>query len=167
MPSLPQWDLMSKHLKVYYVSAGFVEKYFSGTVPRYDIDSTGTSRPGRCSLDAAGALRLILHYLNSTMCEMSLQQIFALIPSTVSQYNNFSLVALLETLKGMDDTKIVYPYTAEEFKECNMLITNWHPHLTGAFGGLNDLNLLVQTLADEEIENATYNRWLSEHFIGY
>ena len=65
----------------------------------------------------------------------------------------------------MDDTKIVYPYTAEEFKECNMLITNQHPCLTGAFGGLDGLNLPVQTLADQEIENATYNGWLSEHFI--
>ena len=54
------------------LSAGFAEKYFSGTIPRDDVDSTGTSRPGRCSLDATGALGLILHYLYSIMHEMGL-----------------------------------------------------------------------------------------------
>ncbi|KAG2079010.1 hypothetical protein BDR04DRAFT_997850, partial [Suillus decipiens] len=68
-------------------------------------------------LNAGGALGFILHYLNSTMQETSLQQIFALIPCT------------------------------------------------GAFRSIDGLKLPVQTSEDDEIENATYNGWLSEHFI--
>jgi hypothetical protein len=47
--------------------AGFTEKYFSTPIPRDNVNSTGDPKPGRCSLDAAGALGLVLHYLNSTM----------------------------------------------------------------------------------------------------
>jgi len=37
--------------------------------------------------------------------------------------------------------------------------------LIGAFGGIDGLNLPTQTSDDPEIENTTYNGWLSEHFI--
>jgi hypothetical protein len=40
-----------------------------------------------------------------------------------------------------------------------------HPHLAGAFGTMDGLSLPVQTSQDQEIENATYNGWLSEHFV--
>jgi len=60
--------------------AGFVEKYYESPIPHGDVASTGASRPGSQSLDAAGALGLVLHYLN----EISLQQIFTLISSSVS-----------------------------------------------------------------------------------
>jgi hypothetical protein len=51
-----------------------------------------------------------------------------------------------------------------EFKKFNTLIRARHPLLTGAFASIDGLNLPLQTSADEEIENATYNGWLSEHF---
>ncbi len=46
-----------------------------------------------------------------------------------------------------------------------MLILTRHPLLTGTFGSLDGLNLLVQTSVDQEIENATFNGWLHEHFV--
>lgn len=147
------------------LSAGFAQKYYETPIPRDDVASTGSSRPGRRSLDAAGALGLVLHFLNSTMREISLQQIFALIPTSVSRYNNFSLTILLDTIKSMPDAQIIYPRNAREFEECNYLITNRHPRLLGAFGGIDGLNLPVQTSEDEDIENATFNGWLAEHFI--
>ncbi|EDR03711.1 uncharacterized protein LACBIDRAFT_331216 [Laccaria bicolor S238N-H82] len=64
---------------------------------------------------------------------ISLQQIFALIPSTVSRYINFSLPVLLATLRNMEDVKIKWFSHLEQFKECNRLIVAQHPHLTGAF----------------------------------
>ena len=73
------------------LEAGFGQKYCKVPIPHDDVEDTGVPRPGHRSLDAAGALGLVLHYLNSTMHKISLQQIFALIPSSVSRYNKFML----------------------------------------------------------------------------
>lgn len=77
---------------------GFCDKWNLNPIPRQDTQTLGKPRLGAQSLDAAGALGLTLHYLNLTMRQVSLHQILALIPSTVSRYINFSLDILLETL---------------------------------------------------------------------
>ncbi|THU96941.1 hypothetical protein K435DRAFT_965717 [Dendrothele bispora CBS 962.96] len=55
-------------------------------VPANEFYNTG----GRC-LGAAGALGLVLHYLESAMRKIELQEIFALVPSVLSRYLDFSL----------------------------------------------------------------------------
>ncbi|RXW18828.1 hypothetical protein EST38_g7036 [Candolleomyces aberdarensis] len=66
------------------LESDFASKWNSTPIPR--SNSKGTKPPllGRRSLDAAGGLGLVLHYLTSTMLDVSLMQIFAIIPSTVS-----------------------------------------------------------------------------------
>jgi hypothetical protein len=64
----------------------------------------------------------------------------------------------------LPQSQISWP-KGDEFEENNLLIIARHPLLIGAFGTLNGLNLAVQTSGDPEIENATYNAWLHEHFI--
>ncbi len=66
------------------LEGGFSHVWNTTPIPHYDVDQIAVPRIHRRSLDAAGALGLILHYLNSTMRETSLQQIFAIIPTTVS-----------------------------------------------------------------------------------
>ncbi len=149
----------------YIVTSGFGTRWLSQTIPHRDIDTSGESRPGRRSLDAWGALGLVLHYLNSTMSEISLQQIFGLIPATVSRYIRFALKILLETLQQMPEGKIKWPREDNKFHKYSDLIIARHPSLGGAFGSIDGLNLPVQTSNDPDIENATYNGWLSEHFI--
>ena len=131
--------------------AGFTEKYFSTPIPQDNVNSTGDPKPGQRSLDAAGALGLVLHYLNSTMQEVSLQQIFALIPSSVSRYISFTLNILYDVITTMPDAAINWPCNAAEFEECNALIFDRHPHLLGAFGGVDGLNLPVQTSYDQDV----------------
>ena len=46
------------------------------TINRSDVNPHGAPQPGRRSLDAAGGLGLILHWMSSTMSAFSLQQIF-------------------------------------------------------------------------------------------
>jgi ABC-type arginine/histidine transport system permease subunit len=116
------------------------------------------------SLDACGALGLILHYLNSTMLEVSLSQIFAIVPTTVSCYITFTLGILLFTLKCMKDAWVQWP-VGNVFEENSNLILARHPLLIGAFGSMDGLNLPDQTSQDQEVENATFNSWLQEHFI--
>ncbi|OAX31026.1 hypothetical protein K503DRAFT_654790, partial [Rhizopogon vinicolor AM-OR11-026] len=52
-----------------------------------------------------------------------------------------------------------------EFQVLNGLVIARHPLLTGGFGTLDGLNLPVETSQDQEIENATYNGWLHDHFV--
>ncbi|KAJ6503848.1 hypothetical protein C8R45DRAFT_572915 [Mycena sanguinolenta] len=146
------------------LEAGFGDTWMMTTIPRGDTSSAGKPRPGTRSLDAAGALGLALHFVNSTMREISLQQIFALIPTTISRYIHFSLDILLAVLRKLPDARIRWPSHVEDFQGYNSLIIERHPLLTGAFASIDGLNLPVQTADDPEIENSTYNGWLCEHF---
>jgi hypothetical protein len=147
------------------LAAGFSGTWYMTPIPRGDTAATGNPRPGARSLDAAGALGLALHFLNSTMREISLQQIFALVPSTVSRYIHFSLDILLAVLRQIPDARIQWPSNIEEFQALNDLIITRHPLLEGAFASIDGLNLPVQTADDPEVENSTYNGWLCEHFV--
>ncbi|KAF8799740.1 hypothetical protein BYT27DRAFT_7227722 [Phlegmacium glaucopus] len=119
------------------VQSGFGEHWYTQPIPHTNSSSHGEPHPGARSLDEWGALGLILHYLNSTMLGITLQRVFALIPATTSCYITFGL----------------------------KLIVAHHPQLEGAFASIDGLNLPTQTSDDPDIENATYNRWLSEHYI--
>ncbi|KAL0946034.1 hypothetical protein HGRIS_012309 [Hohenbuehelia grisea] len=141
----------------------FAERWNTTPIPRVDTSSAGNPRLGRRSLDAAGGLGLVLHYLGSAMLEISLQQIFALVPSTVSRYLDFAKAILLKTVRSMDEGRIGLPKDEEEYEENSQLITVRHPLLEGAFGGIDGLSLLTQISEDPEIENATYNGWKSDH----
>lgn len=147
------------------VQSGFGWCWYMQPIPRTNSSSHGEPRPGSRSLDAWGALGLVLHYLNSTMHEFTLQQIFALIPSTTSRYITFGLWILLETLHEMPEAVICWPQEDQEFQDDSELIVSRHPRLQGAFASIDGLNLPTQTSDDPDIENATYNGWLSEHYI--
>jgi hypothetical protein len=99
------------------------------------------------------------------MREISLQQIFALIPTTISRYITFGLKLLLPILRMMPDATIRWPEHHNDFHAYNELIVARHPRLTGAFASIDGLNLACQTSDDEDKENATYNGWLCEHFM--
>jgi hypothetical protein len=60
------------------IAARFGQLWYEMPIPRPDSNENGRPRPGGRSLDAEGALGLVLHYLNSTMREISLQEIFCI-----------------------------------------------------------------------------------------
>lgn len=68
------------------LTAGFGQLWY--TLPIFCPNTQATENPHvwKRSLDAEGGLGLILHWLSSTMRQLSLQQIFTLIPSTISRY---------------------------------------------------------------------------------
>jgi len=98
------------------------------------------------------------------MRQVSLQQIFALVPSTVSRYLHFAMSILLEILRQMPHAAITWPQ-GDEFLELSGYVSLRHPLLCGGFGSIDGLNLPCQVSSDVEIENATYNSWLHSHFI--
>jgi hypothetical protein len=118
-------------------------------------DTNTVSKPcSYCqSFSAKDALGLVLHYLNSTMCKISLQ-IFTIVPSSLSQYIIFGLDILLQTLYEMSNAKISGPSTLQQCVCLNSLIQNQHPCLTATFSSIDCLNLLVHTSEDIDILNA-------------
>jgi hypothetical protein len=98
------------------------------------------------------------------MHETSLQQIFAIVPATLSRYLSFGLKILLASLREMPDAKVSWP-KGNEFQRLNDVIVQRHPRLVGAFASIDGLNLPIQTSANQDIENATYNGWLHKHFV--
>jgi hypothetical protein len=148
----------------YILDQGFALLWNSRPIPRERTTIASEPRANVQSLDAAGALGLILQYLASSIHINSLVLIFAVIPSTASRYLHFSLRILLETLRNIREGRIAWP-SAAEFAENEQLITNHHSRLIGAVGSCDGLKLPVQVSSDARIENATYNGWLHEHFI--
>ncbi|KAG2072488.1 hypothetical protein BDR04DRAFT_1127649 [Suillus decipiens] len=140
----------------YILSHGFTTLWDITPISCNDISVTAHSCAYQCSLDAASALGLVLHWLNSIMQEVSLMQIFVLIPATISCYLHFSLTILLCTLKNIPKAYIQWP-SGDQFQFLNELVVVCQPLLMGGLGTLDGLNLPVQTFQDQEIENTTYN----------
>jgi len=146
------------------LTAGFGHLWYTLPILRPDAHVAGHPRAGRRSLDAEGGLGLVLHWLSSTMRQLSLQQIFALVPSTISRYLHFALSILLKVLKQMPSAAIAWP-CGDEFLELSGYVSMRHPLLNGVFGSIDGLNLPCQVSSDIEMENATYNGWLHSHFV--
>ena len=90
------------------LTAGFGHLWYALPIPRTDMHAIGQPRAGRRSLNAEGGLGLILHWLSSTMRQLSLQQIFALIPSTVSRYLRFALSILMKGFSGQNPSFLCF-----------------------------------------------------------
>jgi hypothetical protein len=65
----------------------------------------------------------------------------------------------------MREARISWPSSPNQFAYNNTLITQQHPRLLGAFASIDGLSLLVQESPDQDLENATYNRWTSTHNV--
>ena len=146
------------------LKAGFERLWNAHPIPRPDKPLPSHPRAERRSLDSAGALGLVLHWLPSTMRYVNLQQIFALVPSTVTRYLRFALSNLLQVLRQMPQAAIAWP-RGDEFLELSGYVSVRHALLQGVFGSIDGLNLPCQVSSDVEMENATYNGWLHSHFI--
>jgi hypothetical protein len=77
------------------LDGGFEELWNTTSIACSDTNSNMLPRVEQHSLDAAGVLGLILHYLGFTMLDVSLCEIFTLIPVSVYCYITFSLPLLL------------------------------------------------------------------------
>jgi hypothetical protein len=105
---------------------------------------------GRQSLDAAGTLGLILHWLCSTMLAYSLQQLFGITPAVCSQYLTSGMDHLLEVLNNHPQARFLWPTTEQRAKEYSRSIEKKFPMLSKCFGFIDGLNLPVLVSDDKE-----------------
>jgi len=74
------------------------------------------------------------------MRQVSLQQIFVLVPPAVSRYLRFALSILIKVLRQMPSAAIAWPQ-GEELLELSGYVSMQHPLLQGVFGSTDGLNL--------------------------
>ncbi|KAA1069756.1 hypothetical protein PGT21_032783 [Puccinia graminis f. sp. tritici] len=92
----------------------FADRWNYSTIERGDVNPNGEPQPGCRSLDAAGALGLVLHWLCSTMSSYSLQQLFGITPAVCSCYLSSGMHHLLEVLKQHPQARFLWPTTEEK-----------------------------------------------------
>jgi len=153
----------------YLLDNGFAELWDTTPIPRPDSNPNGQPRNGGRSLDSVGALGLYLHWINSTMPDTSLVEIFALIPTTVTRYIHFAQDILLTLLRDLPEGAIQFPsgdrMGHNEFEEYTQIIQARHPRLVGAIGTMDGLKLDVQAHGDPLIASSNYNGWVSGYYI--
>ncbi|KAG8719902.1 hypothetical protein FRC08_001719 [Ceratobasidium sp. 394] len=155
---------MDKMAFNYILDAGFREGWDNLTITRGNVNPLGKPRPGARSLDAAGGLGVTLYYLCCTAGDTAIEQIFALVPATLSRYLNFTIPLLLDVLRTMPKAQFVWP-TPEEMRESSELIHARHRKIDGAFGFMDGLNLPCKTSSDALEQNAMYNGWCRAHIV--
>ena len=106
----------------YILEGGFQYLWDTTPIPHNDTSLSGDPRIGARSLDAAGALGLYLHWVSSTMRETSLQEVFALIPSTVNRYLHFAEALLHAALKELPEAQVSWPMENGKFEEYSKLV---------------------------------------------
>ncbi|KAH9454639.1 hypothetical protein Pst134EB_014705 [Puccinia striiformis f. sp. tritici] len=81
------------------------------TIDRDDVNPHGEPQIGRQTLDAAGSLGLVLHWISSTMSAYTLQQLFDITPAVCSQYLATGTKHLLTVLKEHPEARFLWPTT--------------------------------------------------------
>jgi hypothetical protein len=133
-------------------------------IPRGDLHPESSQiRLSKQSLDAAGALKLVLHYLNSTMADYIIQQIFGLTPAVCSRYRNFGMKILLQTLCEIPEGSLAWP-KKKEIERFAKLICTQHQLLSHGFGFVDGLHLPIAKSQSLKVENTYFNGWCSSHF---
>ncbi|KAI5804263.1 hypothetical protein BZA77DRAFT_221698, partial [Pyronema omphalodes] len=91
------------------LSSGFSTSWTTSPIPRNDVKYISKPRASVRSLDAAGALGLVLHHVNSSLTDPNLQRLFGLSPAVCSRYRHRALRLLLVALRGMEMGRICWP----------------------------------------------------------
>ncbi|KAA1077710.1 hypothetical protein PGT21_017098 [Puccinia graminis f. sp. tritici] len=128
----------------------FSSSWNFNTIDRADVNPNGEPQIGRRSLDAAGTLGLVLHWLCLTMSSYSLQQLFGVTPAICSRYLASGMDHLLDVLNVHPKAQFLWPTTERRAREYGRPIQKKFPLLTNCFGFLNGLNLPVLVSDDED-----------------
>ncbi|KAG9119718.1 hypothetical protein FRC07_005110 [Ceratobasidium sp. 392] len=148
----------------YILDSGFRNTWDTSTIPRGGVDPSGFPRLSRRSLDAPGALGLVLCHLRKVSNEMLLQALFAVVPSSLNCYVHFALEILNELLPKLPECRFLWP-THQEMMESAKWIQDRHPMIHGAFGFMDRLKLPCQTSDNPMEQNAMYNGWCRAHTV--
>jgi hypothetical protein len=120
----------------------------ASTIRRGDVNPNGAPQPSCQSLDSAGALALLLHWLSSTMAAYLLLQIFSITAAICSLNLIHAWDSLLAVLQDLKISQITWPSSEEKCWCYSDMIENKYPLLTTFFGFINGLNIPVHVASE-------------------
>ena len=120
------------------------------TIYRDNFNPHCAPQPHCCSLDAAGGLHLILHWLSSTMPGFSLQQIFSITPAVCTRDLQHGRSCLLRVLRALHVSQISWPSSESQCRGFSNLIEKKFPRLTKCFAFIDGLKIPVNVAEDDE-----------------
>jgi hypothetical protein len=139
--------------------------YLHDSIYEHIKSTSFTDQGGRHpTLDTYAKLGITLHYLNSTMQQKSLCQIFGCSPAITCRAIDQCLNALVEVLPGLPEACIKWP-TPTQMQEFAATVALREPNLPQVFGFIDGLNLPIQEPADPDQQNPYYNSWKGEHTV--
>lgn len=117
------------------------------------------------SLDSYGILGLTLHYLNSSVKQKTLCQVFGITPPVCSRLLALGLDTLNDLIHTIPECKIKWPKQHEMDEHAERII-NKVPGLKRfkVFGVVDGLNLKIASPQDPLEQNAYYNGWKASVF---
>ncbi|OAV92935.1 hypothetical protein PTTG_02708 [Puccinia triticina 1-1 BBBD Race 1] len=145
----------------------FLARWNFSTIDRNDVNPTGEPQIGCRSLDAAGTLGLVLHWLCLTMSAYTLQQPFGITLAVCLRYLASGMQHLLAAPQDHPQARFLWPTTKQRVPHYSASIKKKFPLLTKCFGFLDGLNFPVLLSDDEDVQNAYYNGWTCSHYCSY
>lgn len=120
---------------------------------------TQIARPGHPSiLNTHARLGLVLHYLNSSMMQKTLCQIFSATEAIISRDLNRMLTLLCEKLPTIEDAKVRWP-RIDEMERLSAAVNEYHNNSYHVFGFVDGVSFSIEDDSDSEMQNAYYNGW--------
>ena len=113
-------------------------------------------RLAKRSTTAEIALAVVLHYLNSSSREKTLQLIFAMVPAVLNRTIHWGLFLLEYITSQIPECAVEYP-NPDQMQQYSDMICTREPRLHGAFGFADGLNIPTGTSSDPIWENCQYN----------
>ena len=122
----------------------------ASTITQLDVNPHGQPQPHQRSLDSAGGLALVLHWLSSTMAAYTLQQIFGITAAVCTRNLQFGCKCLLKVLRDLKVSRITWPSREDRCLLYSWLIQRKYPLLSKCFGFIDGLNLPVNVAENNE-----------------
>jgi hypothetical protein len=98
-----------------------------------------------------------LHWMNSTMRQKTLSEVFGMVPSRVSRMISVGLVGMLEALDSFPESAIRWP--KRDGMEASAARIEAVYGIKGVFGFVDGLNLKMQHPTDPAQQEMYYNGW--------
>ncbi len=95
---------------------------------------------------------------------MTLELIFGMTQTAVSEYLYFGMIILIRVLQAMDDAKIKQPSIAR-IAEYQDAVRKHHPRLHNVWCTMDGIKLLLECAGDEDEQNQYYNGWTCDHYV--
>lgn len=168
-PDLSAWkaQFQSTDDRAWVCVTGFNRNEFNTLLAvfaeEFTINKAGTGgRPTQHT--TADALGLVLYWLNSSVKQKTLCQLFGFPPAAVSRILSRGLNALRAALDRLPTAAVEWP-SEDDMKRCSDASFAVHQTIRGVWGAVDGLKLRINRPSDPDAQAAYYNGWIHQYGV--